>query len=134
MRQTMKDASACFISFILRGSARTHFALDSLLVDRIVHLPALTDVPDAPPYLAGVFDLAGTLIPVLSLSAILNRPRQPYSTSDSVIVLHGSGNPFGILVHEVIDVCGRPQSGVRAVTPGLDGKDRGIAAEAFRLE
>src|SRR5437016_1355436 len=78
------------------------YAVDTSSVDRIVQLSMLTNLPGAPAHVAGVFDLGGTMVPVVDLSAAFNRPVKRYELTDSVIVLHGGAGPRGILANQVI--------------------------------
>lgn len=61
-------------------------------------------MPDAPRYIAGVFNYGGKIIPVLDLSEWLGLEPQPYRLSDSVVILMEEGRWLGILVNEVHDV------------------------------
>ncbi len=62
-------------------------ALDE--VDEVLHLPALRAIPTAPPFLAGVFNLRGALIPVIDIQERLGRlrtaPPPPLSASEPVL-------------------------------------------------
>ncbi len=63
------------------------FALDSSCVQQILWLPELTLVEECPPFVAGVINRHGTLLPVIDLAARLGYPHRRYQCSDSLIVV-----------------------------------------------
>lgn len=76
-----------FLEFHL-GERR--FALTAQQVVEICWLPAITPQDDVPPYLAGLVNFHGQLVPVLDLAARLNHPPQPWRVTDSLIFLRQS--------------------------------------------
>src|SRR5688572_8129535 len=103
--------------YVLFALNSQQYALRLGAVDRIIQLPELAALPDAPAHMAGIFDLNGTMVPVMDLSILFNRPVRRYFLTDNVIVFHGSGHPFGIIVNEVIDV--RPIAGASTETAAV---------------
>lgn len=93
-----------YVLFVVDGQ---RYAVPTDAVSQIVGLPELTPVPGAPPELAGVFDLAGAIVPVLDFSVWLKRPAARYLLTDQIILLYGSKRPFGIIVNGVTEVCAR---------------------------
>lgn len=95
------------------------YGVEILKVQEIIGVPPITRVPGLPPSVAGVFDLRGTVIPVVDLHARLGRPPRragdaPRGADDEpatrcVIVAHvaapdGATVPVGLLVDGVREV------------------------------
>ena len=75
------------------------FAIDIRQVQEVFELESLTPVPGMPAALAGVANLRGTIIPLVDLSAILNRSLVT-NPKYVVVVRHGS-QQIGILIDDV---------------------------------
>ena len=79
------------------------FCVRATLVKEVALLPYLAPVVDAAPYLAGMFNLRGALIPVIDLGFFLGR-RAPARPEDSVVICETSRRHIGVIVNEVLDV------------------------------
>lgn len=79
------------------------FCVRAILVKEVTLLPYLAPVVDAAPYLAGMFNLRGTLIPVIDLGFFLGR-RAPARVEDSVVICETSRRLIGVTVNEMLDV------------------------------
>lgn len=73
-------------------------------------MPKLTRVPGARPWLLGVANVRGNLLPVTDLGQLLGLPRAAESRNQRVLVLNAEGLPAGFLVDEVV--------GYRQFAPG----------------
>ncbi len=75
----------------------TGFAVPANAVREVVRRPRVTRVPHAPPSLLGLGNLRGTVLPLVSLAALIDRP----VTADGRIIVLDRADPVGILVDEV---------------------------------
>ncbi len=89
---------APFLIFRLGASL---FGVPSLAVREIHALPALSPLQETAPFIVGVLNLRGTIVPVMDLSARFGHPAAPYRLDDSVIVMNWSGADVAIIVNEV---------------------------------
>lgn len=80
------------------------YGVDATIVLRIVWLPALSAVEEAPPYVVGLFLLGERLVPVLDLNLRFGRPLVPYGPLDQVVVVELDGRYLGLIVHKIYDV------------------------------
>jgi purine-binding chemotaxis protein CheW len=88
--------------FRLQGAC---YAVEAQYVREILRLPALTPVAEAPPYIIGVVNYRGCIVPVLDLNLRLGLPPWSYQIHDHVIVLEQEGRRLlGVLVNEVLGV------------------------------
>lgn len=90
-----------FLAFTLHGS---QYAINTMMVKEMHHLPLLTHVEELPSYVPGVYNLRGKIIPVIDLHILFGYPPEKYRINDSIIVLELEGILIGIIVNDVYDV------------------------------
>jgi len=93
----MKDEQ--FLVFGLNGG---RFALPLEQVQRVVRAVAITPMPDPPPGVRGVINVAGQLLPVLDLRQLLQMPPAELSPSDYFILVSSPAGPRALLVNDVL--------------------------------
>src|SRR6202051_4264466 len=92
--------------FCVFRAGRERFCLPVLEVEEVVDWPLMTRVPLAPPFLMGVFNLRGTIIPVVDIA--VTEGRRPGLLPRSVIVAVLTGDErsedthIGIAADEVV--------------------------------
>ena len=69
------------------------FALDSSRVQEMLWLPELSLVEECPPFVAGVANRRGVLLPVVDLATRLGHRPRHYQCSDSLIIVHVPPGP-----------------------------------------
>jgi len=87
------------------------FAVNASRVLEILEIPHITEVPQSLSFLRGVFNLRGTVLPVISTRAKLGLPEVPTTIDSCVVVLtihlDGQDTAIGIevdAVQEVMDI------------------------------
>ncbi len=80
------------------------FALDILSVREIRGWLPPTPLPHAPPYLKGMIDLRGSLIPVVALADRLGLPEAEANSSSVIAVTATRGGIVGMVVESVSDI------------------------------
>lgn len=73
-----------------------------LKVREIINIPTITKMPQSPPYIEGLTNLRGNIIPIVNLRKLINLDGD--NTPDKVIVLSDEKLNFGILVDGVTGV------------------------------
>ena len=90
------------LSFRIAGR---DYALPLLQAREIIALPPLTHVPTTPPYILGVFNLVGRVVPVLDVAIKLGLGSTAHGDRSCVVVadvpLAGETAVVGILVEEI---------------------------------
>lgn len=101
------------LAFVCDGEL---FTLDSSCVQEILWLPELMRVEECPPFVAGMVNRRGTLLPVVDLASRLGHGHQGYRGSDCLIVVSGAWGPdlspllkfpvaeVGIIASELLNV------------------------------
>ena len=70
-------------------------------VVEILPLPALTPVPGAQPWMLGVANVRGTLLPVVDLRQFLDGERTPLTESQRVLVVRQPGGDVAVTIDEL---------------------------------
>jgi purine-binding chemotaxis protein CheW len=67
-------------------------------------LPELVPRPSPIPYLAGFMNFRGRIVPVMDLEVRLGFPASRYRIHHKVLLIDWNDSPFGLIVHDVLDV------------------------------
>ena len=90
-----------FLSFRLGAE---EYGIEILKVQEIRGYEAVTTIPNSPPFLKGVINLRGTIVPIVDLRIKLNFPDVDYTRFTVVIILNVVDRVIGIVVDSVSDV------------------------------
>lgn len=81
------------------------YGIDISFIDNIVRLQQITRVPKAQDFFAGVINLRGEIIPVMSLRLRFGLPERESTGATRIIIVKPENNAkIGILVDEVKEV------------------------------
>jgi len=101
-----EGASRQFLSFLLEDE---EYAVDVLKVREIRVWESATPLPNTAPFIKGVINLRGTLVPVIDLRERFGLAPRPYGPRTVVIVLAveegGRERIMGLVVDGVSNVC-----------------------------
>ena len=90
-----------FLTFTLGDE---NYALDILTVKEIRGYESVTKIANAPPFIKGVINLRGDIVPIVDLRIKFNVGEATYNEFTIVIVLHIHNRIVGIVVDGVSDV------------------------------
>ncbi|RMH70181.1 MAG: chemotaxis protein CheW [Gemmatimonadetes bacterium] len=97
-----RDVNASrYISFLLDNQ---EFGIPITRVREIKELVPVVRVPNAPPYITGVINLRGTIVPILDLRTRLGLPQVPSSRDTGIIIVNVENRLCGLVVDRVEDV------------------------------
>jgi purine-binding chemotaxis protein CheW len=80
------------------------FGIEILRVQEIKGYSAVTPLPNLPPYIKGVMNLRGTVVPVLDLRAKFGMSDSEYTRFTVIIVVNVGSRVVGLIVDAVSDV------------------------------
>jgi len=100
-----------YLIFRLRESL---YAVPALAVREIHALPALTPLGETAPWMAGVVNLRGSVVPAMNLALRLGHAREKFSRDDSLVVLQWESEIIALIVDEVRDVLAIPSAQIEA--------------------
>ncbi|MBP1771230.1 MAG: chemotaxis protein CheW [Holophagaceae bacterium] len=98
------------LCFALAGEA---YALPILKVREIQAQATLTRIPKAPPYMPGVINLRGAIVPILELRHRFNLGEAPEDTRPVIVIVEVQGRTLGIRVDSVSDVLDLDPAAIR---------------------
>jgi len=99
---SIEDDDADYVTFDLAGE---RYAFPMSRVREIIRMPAVVKVPLRPPSVAGLANLRGRVLPVVSLRACCGMEPAEHDETTRVIVIDG-GAPLGFVVDRVAGVIG----------------------------
>ena len=80
------------------------FGVDILKVQEINRMLTITKIPNAPPFVEGVINLRGKIIPIVDLRKRLGFNSRAYDKSTRIIVVELDGLILGFIVDSVSEV------------------------------
>ncbi|MGA2082070.1 MAG: chemotaxis protein CheW [Holophaga sp.] len=91
-----------YVTFTL---GKESFGINLKMVEEIIEIPAVTKVPDAPPYVLGVICLRDQVLPLLDLIQMLHaEPAEQTVPGDMVILLSFGTAKLGIVVDGIQEI------------------------------
>ena len=107
-----------YLTFRLAGE---EYGVGILSVQEIRGWTAVTTIPHAPPWLKGVTNLRGAVVPIIDLRARFGLPQVDYNESTVVIILNLAERVVGFVVDGVSDVITLSGSQIKP-PPALGGQ------------
>ncbi len=118
-------AARQFITFTLGAQ---EYGVDIMLVREIKGWTETTSLPQAPPYVRGVINLRGIIVPIFDLRARFGMGATEPTRMHVVIIVASAGRTTGLLVDAVSDIIAVQPEQVRPVP------EIGLPAEEHFLE
>jgi purine-binding chemotaxis protein CheW len=101
-----------YLTFALAGE---DYGVDILAVREIRGWSKVTRIPQSPPFILGVLNLRGAIVPIMDLRSRFNLPEQERDDLTVTIIVALEGRHFGMVVDAVSDVLDVDPEQVRAV-------------------
>jgi purine-binding chemotaxis protein CheW len=116
--------SVCFFT-IGKGT----YAIPVEFLTEIILSQKIFPVPSTPSHVLGVINLRGNIVPIVDIRPALSLP-QTSAPGQIVIVKHGT-TTLGIVVDNVYEVVGVPESSVQAIPPDNEKQQAGRNLNSF---
>jgi purine-binding chemotaxis protein CheW len=97
----LKTAAGEYLTFVLGNE---QYGIEILKVQEIRGYDAVTQIANMPPFIKGVVNLRGKIVPIVDLRIKFNLGKVEYNEFTVVIILNLSGRIVGIVVDGVSDV------------------------------
>jgi purine-binding chemotaxis protein CheW len=134
--QAVSEDGAGVVVLVFRMDGREH-ALPVQNVVEVLRMVAAMPLPEAPPWVYGVINFRGRVIPLIDLRSRLGAPRREPDLSTPIIVVQANEMVAGLMVDEVVDVLTLRSEAVDApvrVPPAAPGSAvSGVARRGDRL-
>jgi purine-binding chemotaxis protein CheW len=96
------------------------YALDIMRIKEIIQPQKITPVPKVPPFIEGVIELRGAILPVVDLRKRFDLPATPATRATKYVIVAIEGRIVGLVVDAVGEVL-RVGRGEISPTPPLQG-------------
>lgn len=102
-------------------------------VQEIIRMAAITQVPKAPPFVEGVINLRGRVIPVVDLKRLFSLGQNSHDDRSRIIVVEVGDQTVGLTVDDVSEVLRLPV-GTIDPPPAVAGGDGSFLTGVGKLE
>jgi len=99
--------------FLTFSIGNEEYGIDILKVQEIKGFVPTTRIPNSPPYVTGVLNLRGTIVPIVDLRRKFNMETIDYDKFSAIIVVVVSGRAMGVLVDSVSEVLNIPSDAIQ---------------------
>lgn len=106
------------VEFLL---AHEHYAVESCYVREVIYVESLTPLPCTPPFVLGIANVRGEIIPVIDLREFFELPERGLTDLNKIIVLQSGKILFSILVDRIVSVRGILIAHIQPSLPTLTG-------------
>ena len=113
------------------GQRRLVSSFDEIM--EILSLPPITPVPGAQPWMLGVANVRGTLLPVVDLKQFLEGERTVVHEGQRVLVVRQGGGNVAVLIDELFGQRTFNDSHRADLPPGDAGRYSHFVSQAYRL-
>ena len=113
--------------------AQEHYALESRYVQEVYPLKELTPLPCTPPFVLGIVNVRGRILPVLDLKKFFDLPEKGLTDLHRIILVRDHELELGLLADVVVGVRSIPADSLQPSLPTLTGVRgdylKGVTAE-----
>jgi len=114
MDKTNEESNAKLCEYLTFRLDREEYGIDILKVQEIRGYEPPTRIANAPPFIKGVVNLRGTIVPIVDMRLKFNCANAQYDDFTVVIILNLHKRIVGIVVDSVSDVMGLVPEQMRA--------------------
>lgn len=123
------------VQYIVIQLGEEQYGINISVVENISRMVHVTRVPKVAPYLKGVINLRGEVIPVMSLRLKMGLPIDEYTKATRIIILkleqHGT---IGIIVDEVKEVVTLNEEQIEKVSSETSGEKSNFVSSVGKCE
>jgi len=101
--------------------AQEHYALEDRWVQEVCPLKELTPLPCTPPFVLGIVNVRGRLLPVLDVKKFFDLPEQGLTDLHRLILVRGDDLELGLLADVIVGVRSLPVDCLQPALPTLTG-------------
>lgn len=109
-----------FLFMLVNG---IEYGIEIELVQEIIVMQEISPIPSAKPFLKGVINIRGTIVPVIDLRIKMGLPPCEYNELSCIVVVMAAGEKIGIIAEGVQDVIQLDPSQLQD-SPGINRSDK----------
>ncbi|WP_274365973.1 chemotaxis protein CheW [Paenibacillus thermotolerans] len=92
------NANEQYVEF---GIENEQYAIRIEEINEIIKMQDVTQVPNVMPYVKGVINLRGKIVPIISLRSLFRLPEREYTKTTRIVVVRHKEEQIGIIVDYV---------------------------------
>jgi len=109
-----------FVTFTIGNEA---YGIPVEVVGEVIHMQPVADVPGVPPFIEGITNLRGNVVPVVNVRMRLGLPQAPENGDERIMVVEHNGESIGFLVDDVQEVVEVAVSDIEPPSPVVCSAD-----------
>ena len=120
-----------FLTFYLGSEC---YGVNIAVVKEIIALMKTTRIPKSPPYLRGVMNLRGVIIPVIDMRTRFGMPAVEATMLTAIIIVRIKNDNIGFVVDHVEEVCNATADQMSEPTAFGEGVEQSYIKKMIRTE
>ena len=128
-----RQATVAALEVIEFGLAHERYAIEAAYVREVHPLDDLTPLPGTPPFVAGIVNVRGRILPVIDIRKFFDLPEAGITDAHKILLVHTTEMELGILADTVVGVRSIPLDAIQSSLPTLTGLReeylKGVTAE-----
>jgi len=104
------------------------YGLDLALSRHLLKIPRIVKLPQTPPYLLGVFNLRGEIVPALDLRRLFGIKLSPQTENSRLLVVEARGITIALYLDRIGDIVLEDLKNLQA----LSGEETGVPAQYIK--
>lgn len=100
---TSESSDSTIKQFVCFKLANEEYAIDIQLIQEVVKVPKITDIPQMPSFCLGVINSRGNIIPVFDLRRKFKLPDREFTSDTRILSAHIDGTMISLVVDQVLD-------------------------------
>ena len=105
-----------------------------MLFRSIERMESITRVPNTPPFVKGVINLRGVVIPVINLRSRFQMEEEEYTDSTRIVIVHVNEMEVGLIVDAALDVLDVPLDAIEPPPEVVGGVEAAYLRGMAKLE
>ncbi len=133
--QNTEGSKETIIEILSFRLGNQEFGIEVDFVEMVIERSEITMIPNSKPFIEGVMNLRGRIVPVLDLTKLLHITGSEELTFENVLVTKLEDSEVGFLVNEVKEVIRAKESEIDTASKSdqTDRKAKGVVQKGKRL-
>jgi purine-binding chemotaxis protein CheW len=106
------------VEFLL---AQERYGIETRHIREVYPLKELTPLPSTPPFVLGVVNARGRIVPVVDIKTMFGLPDRGLTDLNKLIIVRANGMELGLLADAIVGVHRVPQQDIQPSLPTLSG-------------
>ncbi|HZG84252.1 chemotaxis protein CheW [Paenibacillus sp.] len=95
------EAAATREQYVEMGVGNAKYALNIRDIHEIIKMQTVTEIPNSKPYVKGVINLRGKIVPIVSLRYLFHLPEEESTKASRIVVVNHREDTVGVIVDQV---------------------------------